>query len=162
MHEDKGKPPLPPSAGNTGKKRSIIWGHFTVIEGGEKPRATCNYCGITYACDTKLNGITSMTTHIQSQCLKYPFRKVENNQSTLAFKPKEEGESSGRLVPHVYNFEACKKALAEMIILDELSFRFVEGFGFMKFMSVTQPRFNPIPCRITIVKTCFRVFLDEK
>ena len=34
MHEDKGKPPLPPSAGNTGKKRSIVWGHFTVIEGG--------------------------------------------------------------------------------------------------------------------------------
>ena len=75
VHEDKGKPPLPPSAGNTGKKRSIIWGHFTVIEGGEKPRATCNYCGITYACDTKLNGITSMTTHIQSQCLKYPHRE---------------------------------------------------------------------------------------
>ena len=34
VHEDKGKPPLPPSAGNTGKKRSIVWGHFTVIEGG--------------------------------------------------------------------------------------------------------------------------------
>ena len=32
-----------------------------------------------------------------------------------------------------------------MIILDELSIRFVEGFGFRKFMSVTQPRFNPIP-----------------
>ena len=37
----------------------------------------------------------------------------------------------------VFNFEECKKALAEMIILDELSFRFVEGFGFRKFMSVT-------------------------
>ena len=34
VHEDKGKPPLPPSAGNTGKKRSIVWGHFIVIEGG--------------------------------------------------------------------------------------------------------------------------------
>ena len=49
-----------------------------------------------------------------------------------------------------------------MIILDELSIRFVEGFGFRKFMSVTQPRFNPIPCRTTIAKTFFRVFLDEK
>ena len=65
-------------------------------------------------------------------------------------------------MPWVFNFEECKKALAEMIILDELSFRFVEGFGFRKFMSVTQPRFNPIPCRTTIAKTCFRVFLDEK
>lgn len=35
VHEGKGKPPLPPTAGNTGKKRSIVWGHFTVIEGGE-------------------------------------------------------------------------------------------------------------------------------
>ena len=62
----------------------------------------------------------------------------------------------------MFNFEECKKALVEMIILDQLSSRFVEGFSFRKFMSVTQPRFNPIPCCITIAKTCFRVFLDEK
>ena len=62
----------------------------------------------------------------------------------------------------MFNFEECKKALAKIIILDELSFRFVEGFGFRKFMFVTQPRFNPIPCRTTIAKTCFRVLLDEK
>ena len=35
MHEDKGKPLLRPSAGNTDKKRSIVWGHFTIIEGGK-------------------------------------------------------------------------------------------------------------------------------
>ena len=103
-----------------------------------------------------------MKTHIQSQCLKYPYKEEKKNQSTLAFKPKEEGESSGRLVPYVFNFEACKKALAEMIILDDLSFRFVEGFGFRKFMFVAQPKFNPIPCHTTIVKSCFRVFLNEK
>ena len=61
----------------------------------------------------------------------------KKKQSTLAFKPKEKGESSGKLVPWVFNFEECKKALAEIIILNELSFRFVEGFGFRKFMSVT-------------------------
>ena len=94
-----------------------------------------------------------MKTHIQSQCLKYPYIEAEKNQSTLAFKPKEEGESSGRLVPYVFNFEACKKALAEMIILDELSFRFMEGIGFRKFMSVAQPKFNPIPCNTTIAKS---------
>ena len=103
-----------------------------------------------------------MKTHIQSQYLKYPYRKEEKNQSTLAFKPKEEEESGGRLVAHVFNFEACKKALAEMIILDDLSFRFVEGLGFRKFMFVAQPKFNPIPCHTTMAKACFRVFLDEK
>ena len=35
VHEDKGKPLLRSSVGNTGKKRSIVWGHFIVIEGGE-------------------------------------------------------------------------------------------------------------------------------
>ena len=65
-------------------------------------------------------------------------------------------------MPWVFNFEECKKALVEMIILDELFFRFVKGFGFRKFMSITQPRFNPIPCRTTISKTCFRMFLGEK
>ena len=34
VHEDKGKPLLRSSVGNTGKKRSIVWGHFIVIEGG--------------------------------------------------------------------------------------------------------------------------------
>ena len=58
------------------KKRSIVWGHFIVIEGGGGGlRATCNYCGTTYACDTKLNVTTTMRTHIQSQCLKYPYRE---------------------------------------------------------------------------------------
>ena len=62
----------------------------------------------------------------------------------------------------MFNFEACKKALTEMIILDELSFRFVEGLGFRRFMFVAQPRFHPIPCSTTMAKACFRVFLDEK
>ena len=83
MHEDKGKPPLPPSAGNTGKKIYFVWGHFTVIEGGGgEPKAACNYCGTTYVCDTKLNGTTTMTTHIQSQCLKYPYREDKKKKKT--------------------------------------------------------------------------------
>ena len=101
MHEDKGKPPLPPSAGNTGKK-DLLFGVISLLlkgVGGGELRASCNYCGTTYACDTKLNGTTGMRTHIQSQCLKYPYREDQKNQSTLAFKPKEEGESSGKLVP---------------------------------------------------------------
>ena len=35
VHKDKGKPPFPPNVGNIGKKRFIVWGHFTVIERGE-------------------------------------------------------------------------------------------------------------------------------
>ena len=32
VHEDKGKPPLPPKVGNASKKRSFVWSHFTIIE----------------------------------------------------------------------------------------------------------------------------------
>ena len=83
VHEDKGKPLLRPSAGNTGKKRSIVWGHFIVIEGGggREPRAACNYCGTTYACDTKLNGTTTIRNHIQSQCYKYSYREDKKKKS---------------------------------------------------------------------------------
>ena len=70
VHEDKGKPPLPPKAGNASKKRSFGWSHFTIIErgggGGGEPRVACNYCGTTYVCDSKLDGIIAMKTHIQS------------------------------------------------------------------------------------------------
>ena len=88
MHEEKGKPPLPPKVGNIGKKRSFCLGSFHCYwEGGGGPGK---------ACDSKLNDTTTMKTHIQSQCLKYPYREKGKNQSTLAFKPKEEGESSDR------------------------------------------------------------------
>ena len=87
---------------------------------------------------------------------------MENNQSTLAFKPKEEGESSERLVPHVYNFKACKKTLAEMIIIDELSFRFAECLDFRRFMYVAQPRFHPISYHTTMEKLAFEYFWMRK
>ena len=40
-------------------------------------------------------------------------------------------------------------ALARMIIVDELPFRFVEHDGFIYFMGVVEPRF-PVPSRLTI------------
>lgn len=75
----------------------------------------------------------------------------------LAFKPIEEGKSIRGLMPH-----PCKKALAEMIIMDELSFRFMEGLGFKRFMSVAPPRFHPIPCHTIITKAYSRVFWMRK
>lgn len=39
-------------------------------------------------------------------------------------------------MPVTLSIEACRQALTEIIILDELPFRFVEGKGFRKFMFV--------------------------
>ena len=38
--------------------------------------------------------------------------------------------------------EASRKALAEMIVIDELPFRFVEGYGFKKYVTTLQPKFR--------------------
>ena len=38
------------------------------------------------------------------------------------------GEDGFQLVPTTFTVEASKKALVEMIIIDELAFRFVEGY----------------------------------
>uniref|UniRef100_A0A3Q7HN75 Uncharacterized protein n=1 Tax=Solanum lycopersicum TaxID=4081 RepID=A0A3Q7HN75_SOLLC len=53
--------------------------------------------------------------------------------------------------------EVCRRALVEMIILDELPFSFVEKEGFKKFMSKVQPLFL-IPSRRTITKDCYEVY----
>ncbi|KAG6707845.1 hypothetical protein I3842_06G052500 [Carya illinoinensis] len=75
-------PPPPPSfnvsdksnigGSQSGRIRSMVWDHFTIIPKGDptKPMTACNYCGVSYACDTKINGTKSMKHHIEKQCKK--------------------------------------------------------------------------------------------
>ena len=48
-----------------------------------------------------------------------------------------------------FSVEASRKALTEMIIIDELPFRYVEGYGFKKYVTILQPKFQlkDIPSR---------------
>ncbi|XP_028074562.1 zinc finger BED domain-containing protein RICESLEEPER 2-like [Camellia sinensis] len=145
----------------------IVWDHFTRLdcEHGENPRAACNYCGMDYACDPKVNGTKLMLTHIESRCKEYPLRQDENQTTTLGFEPKREtvdGETIGDLVAASFSVDACRKALVEMFIIDELPFKFVEGEGFKRFMRVVQPKWLTIPSRITIANDCKSIFVREK
>ena len=98
------------------KKRSIVWGHFIVIEGGGGDFGQL----VTIVAQPMLVILSWMSlqpweltyNHNVWNILIGNTKKKKKNQSTLAFKPKEEGESSGKLVPWVFNFEECKKALA--------------------------------------------------
>jgi hypothetical protein len=47
-----------------------------------------------------------------------------------------------------------------MIIVNELSFRFVEGGGFQEFMKTVEPRFL-IPSRYTVMMDCVKLFMPE-
>ena len=52
-------------------------------------------------------------------------------------------------------------ALARMIIVDELPFRFVEHDGFIYFMGVVEPRF-PVPSCLTVARDCIKLWLGER
>ena len=59
-------------------------------------------------------------------CKKWPFPH-DDKQKTLSFQAKREGESGMNvLVVANYSEERIRLALARMIIIDELSFKFVE------------------------------------
>ena len=128
------------------RPRSWTWDHFTRDPNSKSstPRAKCNWCGASYACDTHRNGTTNMKNHLLTQCKKFPKESLDPSQTILSFQQlkKEEGKGIGSAL-HAMSFDAdaCRQALARMVIVDELPFKFVEGEGFRYFMSVVHPNF---------------------
>ena len=57
--------------------------------------------------------------------------------------------------------ERLRMALARMILVDELPFRFVKHGGFIDFMEEVEPRFK-VPSRVTIARDCLRLYIREK
>ena len=55
----------------SGKRaRSVVWDHFRKLppQKGQKPKAKCKYCHSQYCCDIRVNGKTTMLTHITHKC----------------------------------------------------------------------------------------------
>uniref|UniRef100_A0A6N2ND59 BED-type domain-containing protein n=1 Tax=Salix viminalis TaxID=40686 RepID=A0A6N2ND59_SALVM len=147
------------------RKKSQIWDHFTKLDGDpSKPRAACNYCRRNYACHTILNGTSNMWSHLKV-CKKFSF-VVDKKQKLLVLEPKKdsdelEDKNMGTLKAIGFNHEECRLALAQMIIIDELPFNFVEGRGFKSFLRTIQPRFDSLS-RFTVMKDCLKIYFDEK
>ena len=144
---------------------SYVWGHFILLEG---ERAECKYCGKTYAAGSKTYGTTNLRTHLEAWCKKYPNgkkNKEDKSQMTLAFRPIKsddvEGANSNSLIVVSYNESTCREALARMIIVDELPFKFVEHEGFRYYSNVLQPRFTVLTCT-TVVRDCIRLYSIER
>jgi len=96
------------------------------------------------------------------QCKKNPHKQVDKKQKIIVFGSDSESDRnkvSMKLVD--FNQEQTLIALAKMIIIEELAFKFVENERFRKFMEDAQPKFK-IPSRVTIVRYCMHVFNDEK
>ena len=66
-------------------------------------------------------------------------------------------------VPMLWEFEQeiARRALARMIIVDELPFMFVEREGFRSFCNALNPRFV-VPSRPTITRDCYKLFIEER
>ena len=73
-------------------------------------------------------------------CVKNPNRDTLKGQQTLAFEPKMDREEGFQLVPIAFTVEASRKAFIEMVIIDELPFRFVEGYEFQRYSTTLQPK----------------------
>ncbi|XP_042396475.1 zinc finger BED domain-containing protein RICESLEEPER 2-like [Zingiber officinale] len=115
------------------KPRSEVWDHFIKFTNdASEIKAKCKYCDKKKFCDPYRNGTTSLRSHITS-CKKHP-DVVETIQAQLSLQSSREGEVS--LTSWKFDQDASRKALARMIIMDELPFKFVEREGFKTFMAM--------------------------
>ena len=101
-----------------------------------------------------------MNTHIRKRCKKYRPPISDSRQTFLVKQPNVEGVGS-TLGTSRFSAEECRRALAEMLILDELPFRFVENRGFRKFCFAMNPRFD-VPSRRTIVRDLYKLYVEER
>ena len=59
------------------RKFSAIWDHFTRNNYEKNPRASCNYCGQSYASDSRKTGTRNLWNHLQFKCRKSPYIVVD-------------------------------------------------------------------------------------
>ncbi|PRQ56849.1 putative ribonuclease H-like domain-containing protein [Rosa chinensis] len=99
-----------------------------------------------------------MRTHMLYQCKKCPAYQPAKKQKFLSF---DSADSGGKLVARGWDPDECRRALAKMIVRDELPFSHVEGQGFIEFMKIASPRFDP-PSRRTIGRDIRDIYQFEK
>lgn len=80
------------------------------------------------------------------------------------FKKSGDESESGKgsnLVVMGFNQPTCRLACANIIVIDELPFTFVEQEGFRLFCNVACPKFDP-PSRVTIDRDIINLYNGEK
>ncbi|KAM3374596.1 hypothetical protein P3S68_013310 [Capsicum galapagoense] len=153
------------------KKRKVMepraryWQWFDKIVDGktEVKKAQCKYCGKVYVIASSASGTSLMNNHMLKLCPYHPNIgvKEKDNQTKLAFLPSSGNEKGGALGTWTFDQGRIRKALAQMIIVDELPFSFVEKEGFRNFMSVTASQFH-ILSRRTLTRDCYQFYNEEK
>uniref|UniRef100_A0A0V0H978 Putative ovule protein n=1 Tax=Solanum chacoense TaxID=4108 RepID=A0A0V0H978_SOLCH len=99
--------------------RSTVWQHFEkIFENSLLVKAKCLHCKQNYAANTTRNGTSGLRQHLTNRCKVYKpppvapgIQKLLNIQS-----------NSSSIETWKFEQEVCRRALVEMIILDELPF----------------------------------------
>src|SRR5260364_74990 len=113
---------------------SPVWEHFSLLK--KERKAKCDHCKGLLS-HKKGTGTSHLRRHINS-CQKYKrllsnpngFNSGSNGQTKLRFN-----------VNRTSTKEIVRKDVADMVVLDELSFQFVEGWGFRKLIRGLLPDF---------------------
>ncbi|KAK3221760.1 hypothetical protein Dsin_008785 [Dipteronia sinensis] len=156
--------------GGKGRQSSDSWNHFTKYQENGRIRAQCKYCPKNYVCDSNTNRTTNMNKHIENQCKNYhaklaatdPKQKCFVKQAHITSFTTSSKEGCGSSLGFgIFNKEDTRKTLAEMLIVDELPFRFVEKRGFHKFCHVGMPMFDVLS-RIIIGRDILQMYIDMK
>ncbi|KAL5786985.1 hypothetical protein ACOSP7_003934 [Xanthoceras sorbifolium] len=152
-----GKLPIPPPSGGVDDDNK----HFSIYYTKEgKKRSRCTYCGTTYSYLT--SSTSNMNLHLNENCQAFHAAQIDPTQKTLMRQPTmDDYSATGSVSTYAFDKEECRRALAEMIIIDELPFRFVENRGFRRLCSLLCPTFE-VPSRIPIVRDLYRLYINEK
>ncbi|CAO2830618.1 unnamed protein product [Amaranthus hypochondriacus] len=161
--KDRGKAKNQDESKGKRKKPSTAWDHFSEIP-GDSNYAKCLYCNAKISCSAA-NGTNAMKRHTM-RCKKTPFF-IDKRQTILDFESKTRVNTDGTVetvsVPKLWRFnqDEIRKAIAEMIIIDELPFSFVEREGFSKLCKVAIPDFILVSCA-TITRDCYGLFIENR
>ena len=72
------------------RKIYVIWDHFTRNNCEKNPHVSCNYCGQSYASDSRKSENSNLWSHLQSKCRKFPYIMIDKKQKTISFDTKKE------------------------------------------------------------------------
>ena len=81
----------------------------------------------------------------------------DKGQTTLSFQRSIDGKGGSNIVTSLFSQTRCRGACAKMIIMDKLSFKFVDNEGFKLFCSIACTKFDPL-LRVTIARDIFQLY----
>ncbi|GKV11856.1 hypothetical protein SLEP1_g23075 [Rubroshorea leprosula] len=141
-------------------KTSEAWKYFVCFIGPDgKQKGRCKWCSAVIRACSSNNGTSGLKKHITRCKLNLENLKNQAQLKLTKFTTIDGGEAV-HLGQWKFDGVASRKAIAVMIILDELPFSFVEKEGFLHFCKVCLPQHFKPPSRRTITRDILALYCD--